>query len=255
MILTYHEIVPKAVPYVYSVTCDALAEQLTLVQSLTESAAVRITFDDGHASHHRYGLPLLSRFGCKGIFFVTAGWTGVRSDYMDWGHLAELVAEGHEVQSHGWSHKLLTACSEAELAEELCSSRARLQDRLSIPVDAISLPGGRSNAAVLKACARSGYSRIYTSDPWMKANRDKVQYLGRFMVRRTTSPADLRRLLAAENRPWHPLRLWHPAKRTVRMLFGDRFYQHLWRKFGAWNERDAIAQEYANQTAGRAGKP
>jgi len=255
MILTYHEIVPKAVPYVYSVTRDAFAEQLAFVGGLSESAAPRITFDDGHASHHRYGLPLLSRFGCKGIFFVTAGWTGVRSDYMDWSQLAELAAEGHEVQAHGWSHKLLTACSEAELAEELWSSRALLQERLGIPVDAMSLPGGRSNAAVLKACAHAGYSRIYTSDPWMKTNRDGVECLGRFMVRRTTSTADLGRLLEAENRPWHPLRLWHPAKRTVRALIGDRFYQHLWRKLGSWNERDHIAQEYVNEAAGRAGKP
>jgi hypothetical protein len=119
----------------------------------------------------------------------------------------------------------------------------------------MSLPGGRSNAAVLKACVRAGYSRIYTSDPWMKVNRDGVQCLGRFMVRRTTKPADLKRLVEAEARPWHPLRLWHPAKRTARALVGDRFYQHLWRRLGAWKERDAIAQEYVKQAAGRTGKP
>jgi peptidoglycan/xylan/chitin deacetylase (PgdA/CDA1 family) len=121
MILTYHEIAPAATRYVYSIEARNLEEHLRM--SRRTDPRLDVTFDDGHGSQYRYGLPLLRQYGLKAMFFITASWTNVRRGYMDWSQLAELVAGGHDVQSHGWSHRLLTACSDAELETELRRSR------------------------------------------------------------------------------------------------------------------------------------
>ena len=81
------------------------------------------------------------------------------------GELKELLARGHAVQAHGWSHKMLTQCSPAELYDELRRSKETLEDVLGASVDTMSLPHGRWNRQVLAACSQAGYKKVYTSDP------------------------------------------------------------------------------------------
>ena len=47
-----------------------------------------------------------------------------------------LVAEGHEVQSHGYSHRPLFEMSRRELRDELERARGSVQDAAGVPVDA-----------------------------------------------------------------------------------------------------------------------
>jgi polysaccharide deacetylase family protein (PEP-CTERM system associated) len=76
-------------------------------------------------------LEVLDDCGVKGTFFVQ-------------GRVAEtfpklpalLVAEGHEVQSHGYSHRPLFAMSRAELRDELERARATLEDASGTSVTA-----------------------------------------------------------------------------------------------------------------------
>jgi peptidoglycan/xylan/chitin deacetylase (PgdA/CDA1 family) len=244
MIVTYHEITPAPVDYAYSVTAQQFEEHLAyLAQRPGEPA--EITFDDGHASHHRYALPLLERFGRKGIFFVTVGWTGTRPEYLSWDLVRELGRMGHQVQAHGWTHKFLTECGDKELAGELARPRRELEDRLGSAVDALSAPGGRWNQRVLEACAAAGYRRLYTSDAWDRgAVRKGVAVKGRFMVRRTMKPEDLERLLSM---PAHTAAL-HRAKgglqRMLRGALGEAGYQKLWDAFSGQRKRARIDSEY-----------
>ena len=76
-------------------------------------------------------LDLLAETGTKGTFFVQ-------------GRVAEtfphvvgtLVAEGHEVQSHGYSHRPLHRMSPSELRDELERARATVEDAAGTPVTA-----------------------------------------------------------------------------------------------------------------------
>jgi len=249
MVLAYHEITPKPGRYVYAVDRATFAQHLRYVRNLEASGRPQdtfaLTFDDGHASHHRYGLPFLTEVGLKGIFFITAGWTGTRPEYMDWVQLREIAAAGHEIQSHGWSHAFLTKCGLRELEHELCASRATLEDHLGVAVRSISAPGGRWDSRVLEACRRAGYTRLYTSDPWLVAREESNLLLsGRFMVRRDMKPADLRKVLTSRHSRVHILRVRHEAKRLFRSLIGDGLYEQVWRVVGSSNSRSAINQEY-----------
>jgi peptidoglycan/xylan/chitin deacetylase (PgdA/CDA1 family) len=238
MLLTYHEIATRA-EYVYSTTSDELAEHVNIIRMRKPCGHERlITFDDGHLSQYTHGLPVLERHGLKGIFFVTAGWTGRRSSYMSWEHLRELVSLGHQVQSHGWSHEMLTRCSSEKLIEELRFSKDALEDQLGESVDAISMPGGRWNKTVVSHCEQAGYTKIYTSDAYAPPTSfGDVTILGRCMIRRGMSGGDLVRLLESGDATLSREKVAFQLKRSVRAMLGDTVYHRLWRWAGRADAR------------------
>ncbi|MFL5968753.1 MAG: polysaccharide deacetylase family protein [Gaiellaceae bacterium] len=76
-------------------------------------------------------LALLDEYGVKGTFFVQGQVAEAFPDL-----LQQLVAEGHEVQSHGYSHRPLHAMDRRELQEELKRSRQTVEDAAGTPVTA-----------------------------------------------------------------------------------------------------------------------
>ena len=215
-------------------------------------AASWITFDDGHASQRRHALPLLQKYGVKAIFFSIVGWVDQRPDCMTSTQLRELVSLGHEVQSHGWSHCMLTRYADTELRHELGDSREKLQDKLGSAVNAISIPFGRWDNRVLKACLLAGYNRIYTSDPspasWYS---DEVEVLGRFMVRRSTTAHQLERLVVAKGNALRLLCAVHGCKRLVRSAVGESLYHRLWGILASRKSLDEVRSEYETQPGPR----
>jgi peptidoglycan/xylan/chitin deacetylase (PgdA/CDA1 family) len=247
MVLTYHEILPKPSRYAYAVGYSTFREHLSFLADLRahDQTPPGITFDDGHVSHYAYGMPILEEYRFQGIFFVTAGWIASRPSYMNWTQLAELSARGHEVQSHSWSHRLLTGCSQDELSRELSQSKDVLEQRLGKKVDAISVPGGRWNRRVAAACVSAGYRRVYTSDPWLKPlEKCGALHIGRYMVRRTTGLPDIRTLLDTQDRPFHSMRLQHTFKQALKTVVGDRVYQRAWELLSA---KSALPQSPTNR--------
>jgi peptidoglycan/xylan/chitin deacetylase (PgdA/CDA1 family) len=234
MLPTYHEIVPTPAAYVYSATSAEFTEQLQMIRMREPGRQKQVvTFDDGHLSQYIHGLPVLERQGLKAIFFVTAGWTGRRSTYMGWEHLRELVSLGHEVQSHGWSHEILTRCASKKVIEELRRSKESLEDQLGVGIDAISMPGGRWNQAVLRYCEHAGYTKVYTSDAYARPTLcGNVSVLGRCMIRRGMSGSDVIRLLESRDAMFSIERTLFHLKRSVRAILGDTVYHRIWRWAG-----------------------
>ena len=234
MILAYHRITPKYSAYLYSVTRDQLDAHLEVVtefQGPTQRAGFfpEVTFDDGHRSNYVDGLDLLQKHSIRSTFFVTAGWMSSQDGFMTWSELRELVSLGHKVQSHGWSHRVLTECSGSELQEELERSKRTLEDQLDVPVDAVSIPHGRWDDRVLKACAAAGYRRVYISNPWLRPQqREGVKLVGRYAVRRSLQAHQLRRLLAGDPAFVFFLRSQYRVKEALRQFVGDAAYRRLW---------------------------
>src|ERR1700732_2249670 len=107
LFLTYHEFGDEKKSYSYYCLTARFEEHLRLAAALRQSSSSRFyspefTFDDGHISQHSHAQPLLEQYGMRAIFFVTAGWTNTRKDYMRWSELRELHNHGHQVQSHTW---------------------------------------------------------------------------------------------------------------------------------------------------------
>jgi len=244
-VLAYHEVMPES-DYSYCVTSSAFAEHLALFDSVARSGGpelpVQITFDDGERSQYLNAAPILAEHCISATYFVTPGLIGTAAKFLGWNELKTLQNAGHSIQSHGWSHKFLTFCSDSELAHELLASRQLLEDKLGDLVEEISVPGGRWNRRVIKACADAGYRRVYVSDPWVAENMFGIQVIGRFMVRRTTTAAELLKVVRQDWYALGKIRVRSQIKQAIVGLVGDGLYHRLWCRLTGYNEFEAARQ-------------
>ena len=187
--------------------------------------------------------PLLAEHRISATYFVTPGLIGAAAKFLGWDELTALQNAGHSIQSHGWSHKFLTFCSDAELAHELLASRKLLEDRLGTVVEEVSVPGGRWNWRVIKACADAGYRRVYVSDPWVAENMFGIQVIGRFMVRRTITAAALLKVIQQDGYALGKMRVRSQIKQAIVGLVGDGLYHRLWCRLTGYNEFEAARQQ------------
>lgn len=234
-VLAYHEITPEDSEYRYAVSCRSLEEHLNLASSRRNvpgfKASLQFSFDDGHISNYFLALPLLEKYSCKAIFFIIVGRVG-HPGFMTWRQLQELVALGHQVSAHGWSHKMLTRCSDAELHQELLISKSELENKLGTSVAALSAPHGRWNRRVALACAESGYRRLYTSTPWALTRRlGDIDILGRLMVIRSMNEMRLVDWLTMGRVRAGMNRTGYAFKQSLRYVLGNTLYHRLWVRF------------------------
>lgn len=252
-VLAYHEIVPSASRYLYGVSAAQFEEHTALLASseLPAKPAVEITFDDGHRSNFEVALPLLDRVGLSATFFVLAGCLGSSDQYMTWEHARELTAAGHSVQSHGWSHRLLTQCDDRELDDELVRSKQTLEDRLGIAVDSISAPGGRWDDRVAAACARAGYTHLFHSNPWASPrNLGGLSLQGRVMITEKMTANILRKQMQVGGARRAYLSSKYRLKDGVRSLLGDQRYHRLWCWLANFDSQDGLEVQVASRPSG-----
>jgi peptidoglycan/xylan/chitin deacetylase (PgdA/CDA1 family) len=241
--VAYHEVVRDDSDYFYSISVEKLRFQLRLL--CVSGFAPGISFDDGHASHYRYALPLLQEAGFHGLFFVIAGFTGRRPEYMNWAHLRELASLGHQIQSHGWSHISLKKCNNEELTEELKRSKHVLEDGLSSAVDSVSIPYGQCDDRVLRACAQAGYKHVYTSNPGLLLYEyDGIMIHSRLMVHRLLRPEQLRAYVTGRGIAFWRLCMEYRVKQVVKSMIGSTYYQLLWVRLADARDFAEIQQEY-----------
>lgn len=92
--------------------------------------------------------------------------SGLRDEMVTWDQLREMDAAGFHAGAHTVSHPILSRCTEAELKQELISSKTELEEQLGRPVDLFAYPNGRIgdfNAAVITAVASAGYRSACTT--------------------------------------------------------------------------------------------
>jgi peptidoglycan/xylan/chitin deacetylase (PgdA/CDA1 family) len=241
----YHRIQREVSSYPYAVSSEQFEQHLLLASRLDQEPAESFlqaifTFDDGHSSNYHEALPLLARHQRSAWFFVTAGWIGRRAEFMSWEELRGVYRSGHRIGAHGFTHKMFTICSNAELDDELHRSKDVLEQNLGVEVDTISLPGGRWNARVLQACAAAGYRKVFTSDPGTGSSmRQGVQIIPRINVSGSFTAEQLRQLLTRGSGLLYRLRLKHGVKQLVQHLLGERLYHAAWcRLFGWTNDEE-----------------
>jgi peptidoglycan/xylan/chitin deacetylase (PgdA/CDA1 family) len=244
-VLAYHEVMPES-NYAYCVTTSAFTEHLQLFDSCAKNgqdSPVVITFDDGEQSQLHNALAPLAKHGVSARYFVTPGLIGTAAKFLGWDELKTLKDAGHSVQSHGWSHKFLTFCSEDELAHELSASKQLLEEKLGAAVEEISVPGGRWNRHVIESCATAGYKRVYVSEPWIATTMFGIEVIGRFMVRRTTTSAELQRIVQRDRNALWKMKMRSQVRQGIVGLVGDDLYHRLWCRLTGYNEFEAARQQ------------
>jgi polysaccharide deacetylase family protein (PEP-CTERM system associated) len=100
-------------------------------------------------------LALLADSGSKATFF-TLGWIAERCP----GLVARIVAEGHEVASHGYGHHRATDQTRAEFSTDIRMAKALLEDLCGAEVKGYRAPSfsvGATNAWAFECIAEAGY--------------------------------------------------------------------------------------------------
>ena len=256
--LLYHELVAEGSAYAYAMTTAEFARQVGLVRRLQTGDGAglmpELTFDDGHVSNLSEALPVLERAGVRARFFITAGWTGARAEYMDWPALRELATAGHEIGAHGMTHTLLTHCDAAGLERELGGARKVLEDGLGQAVTTMSLPGGRYDGRVMEGCRAAGYQLVFTSEPrvWVPAASSGVgpERVGRLNIRGDATVAWIERLLDPATGMLARLECVDRVKGAAKRVLGDALYRRLWSVVNRADGSEADATEMPG-SAGR----
>jgi len=135
-----------------------------------------LTFDDGFADNHVYGLPILRRFNLPATVFLVAQTLTAQGRPVDWiddeppGSLRTLTVEqvlelreaGVALGSHSWSHRDLTTLDYEACVNDLRDSRVFLEDLLHQPVPFLAYPRGRNNRMVRDAAKTAGYLNAFS---------------------------------------------------------------------------------------------
>jgi peptidoglycan/xylan/chitin deacetylase (PgdA/CDA1 family) len=89
--------------------------KVTYSQCHVDGQYIAMTFDDGpHATNTPRLLDMLKQRGIKATFFVVGQCAAEYPDIMK-----RIVAEGHEIANHSWSHPLLTKMAEGGVTDQL----------------------------------------------------------------------------------------------------------------------------------------
>lgn len=153
---------------------ELLPSSLVVFHGSREARRIALTFDDGPEQLLGEYLDALERFSARATFFVLGECLAVRRE-----GVYEMIRRGHEVASHGYSHKRFTLMTRVELDDELDRTDALLPvSRARRPL--LRPPQGATNLRSLVRCARRGYTTVLwsldsddcrTEDPRVVAER------------------------------------------------------------------------------------
>jgi len=137
------------------------------------SGKVVVTFDDGYEDNYAYAAPLLDEVGAKATFFVLPKFAGAdnswnpkahyRVPHMNWEQTRQLADAGHEIGSHGLTHRPMDTLDLHTNREEIESSKALIEDRLGREVTTFSYPYGITRpdiTEVVEQCYRAAVSTV-----------------------------------------------------------------------------------------------
>lgn len=123
---------------------------------------VALTFDDGPSWDTPLVLAALAHAGVRATFFVLG-----RAAQKLPEHLRAVLADGHEIGSHGWSHRRLALASPAVIAHEIDSAQCAIAAACGLAPRLFRAPHGFQGPLVRSALRRRGMRLVaWTRGAW-----------------------------------------------------------------------------------------
>lgn len=116
-------------------------------------------------------LKILREEGVKATFFLDGSWLKNNRNLA-----LDILADGHELSNHGYSHKMMSRLGEAEALAEIRKTQALLEE-LGVHNRLFAPPAGDFDAATVRLARREGlYTILWTLDTvdWKKPNPEAV---------------------------------------------------------------------------------
>lgn len=212
-VLMYHKIpdAPIATKHQTFVTKDNFAQHLAYLNSrnftpitfvdylqfargerpLSEFPArpIVLTFDDGYLDNYTNLLPLMRRYGYRGVLYLLGDFgvrynqwdlaadpTEPRADLMDAAQKHEFVAAGWEIGAHTLSHPRLTTLPLPVAAAEIQRSKTNLETVLKTEIVSFAYPYGALDNAVKQAVRAAGFAfGVATDTGGLHLEDDRMQ--------------------------------------------------------------------------------
>ena len=186
----------------YKISAEEFEKQ---VKSITEyctncqDVEVQFTFDDGGISFVTLVAPILENYNLHGYFFISTKYINTQYFLTD-NQIKELVARGHYIGSHSYSHPVLTDLSESEIALEWSKSVHYLETFEQGEAIA-SVPEGYVNRAVIIKAREAGVTKLYTSEPTIKVKKfGAMEVRGRYVIHRNMTMSDVMGIVTSKKR-------------------------------------------------------
>lgn len=130
-------------------------------------AALSLTFDDGLKDQYTLLRPELNRRGLRATFAIIGSKVGgimhssqdkamgiTGTPCMTWEMIRQLVADGHEIASHGWEHKNVTKLSAGRLLNEVQRNDSVILEQTGCFPMSYFYPGNQKDSATVAFCER-----------------------------------------------------------------------------------------------------
>jgi peptidoglycan/xylan/chitin deacetylase (PgdA/CDA1 family) len=187
---------PGEAPYWISV--EKFERVLDRITALPVPSDLHITFDDGNLSDHDVAFPRLRDRGLAADIFVLTGRIGAAGS-LGRDHIQRMQNAGFGIGSHGIAHQNWARLGGDDLAEELVTSYAVLQEICAAPPCGAAIPFGSYDSRVINALRQAGYVCAWSSD---RGTYDRGSFLrARTSIRADTTDADLTDILAGHLSP------------------------------------------------------
>ena len=156
-----------------SLTLAVGAESEVLRHVPTDGMQIALTFDDGpHPTLTPRILEILDRYGVSATFFM------VGRNVIDYPDAARAVlAAGHEIGNHTFSHGRVAALDEATLTEEIGLCEDALEELCEYRPHLFRPPEGALSEAVMRCTDAGDYRLVLWSldtRDWEKKNADEI---------------------------------------------------------------------------------
>ena len=151
---------------------EALPGEIPEAHIDTSKPMVALTFDDGPSAHTQRLLDVFAQYGGKGTFFVLGNTLDNRKET-----LKRMVAEGHEIGNHSWSHRQFTNIAIDEVKDQIMMTRAKIYDITGVDCTIVRPPYGACNDEIRALGKEIGVSYVNWSVDtldWKTKNVDAV---------------------------------------------------------------------------------
>ena len=174
----------------HAVTMDQLLANWTRGASLPSKPVV-LSFDNGYQSQLTNAEPVLARHGWVGVENIQLSGLPPSQGGLGRAQVAQLVADGWELDTQGISHADLIAISPSALHEQVFLAREELQRRYHVPVNWFCYPSGHYDQSVVEAVRAAGFVGSTTVVPGWAAPAGDPYRLPRLRVLGGTSGGQL----------------------------------------------------------------
>lgn len=200
IILVYHEISKQGANSKYAVSKENFekhmdyikrhfsAVSLDMILETSEGKpnvttdAVAITFDDGFKDNFFNAFPVLKKYQLRATIFLISGWIMLKKDMLNREEIKLMERDGIDFGSHTVNHQILSSLDINAANDEICRSKAELEDLLKKEMRYFAYPYGKKRhytEEVKDKVKQAGYKAAFTTE-----NREIDMHCDRFELGR-----------------------------------------------------------------------